>query len=80
VHDIHVSVQEYQKKMKMYQKKVTKKRQDIISPPEFQYMNIYKKNANRLTCFRDVCDDCSESEDDQLFHGDATAYENYLDY
>jgi len=67
--------------MKMYQKRVTKrKQQDSINPPEFQYMNIYKKNVNRLDCFRDICEDCSESEDDQMFHGDATAYENYLEY
>ena len=44
VHNLHVSIQEYQKKMKMYQKKVTKKRyQELINSPEIQYMNIYKK-------------------------------------
>ena len=52
VHNIHVSVQEYQKKMKMYQKKVTKKRQqELVCPPELQYSNIYKSSVKRLSVF-----------------------------
>jgi len=35
VHDVNVSIQEYQKKMKMYQKMVTKRtHQEVICPPE----------------------------------------------
>ena len=76
-----MSIQENQKKLKMYQKKVTKKRhQDAIFPPEIQYMNIYKKSVPRLSCFASITDKTSESDDDfDYFHGDATEYDAYLD-
>ena len=38
--------------MKMYQKKVTKKKYiAIVLPPELQYQNIYKDPVKRLRCF-----------------------------
>lgn len=78
VHDVHVSVQEYQKKMKMYQKKVTKRRQqELISPPELQYQNIYKASVKRLGVFQDITAQ-SKGPVDDYFHGDATSYENHL--
>ena len=52
VHNLHVSIQEFQKKSKMYQKKVTKRRhQEMIPHPEIQYNNIYKSSASRLPVF-----------------------------
>ena len=55
VHSLHVSVQEYQKKMKMFQKKVTKKKHlESLSPPELQYMNLYSPSVKRLSCFRKI--------------------------
>jgi len=88
VHDLHVSIQEYQKKSKMYQKKVMKKRhQELINAPEIQYMNIYKQTIKRLGVFEDITTEFDNSSDsdielrdvDVLFYGDATSYENYLD-
>jgi len=41
--------------MKMYQKKVTKKRYlDALLPPELQYQNIYKDPVKRLGCFKAI--------------------------
>jgi hypothetical protein len=58
VHCVHNSIQEYQKKMKMYQKKVTKKKYfDIVFQPEVQYMNIYDKPVKRLSCFSKITDE-----------------------
>jgi len=55
VRSLNVSVQEYQKKMKMYQKKVQKRKMgDMISPPEMQYMNLYSNSLSRLSCFQQV--------------------------
>lgn len=83
MHNLHVSIQEYQKKQKVFQKKVTKRRhQDILGGPEIQYMNIYKKTLKRLDAFEEMTDEFNsdnESEEDELFFGDATAYEQYLD-
>jgi hypothetical protein len=85
VHNTHVSIQEYQKKMKMFQKRVVKKRQqELICPPEVAYMNIYKKTVKRLGCFQDVTDkfDASNKVADASeldFYGDATAYEIHLE-
>jgi hypothetical protein len=57
VHCVHVSIQEQQKKMKMFQKKVTKKRFfDIVLQPELQYLNIYKEPVKRLSCFKAITD------------------------
>jgi len=54
-HCVHNSIQEYQKKMKMYQKKVTKKKYfNTVFPPEVQYMNIYKEPVKRLACFQAI--------------------------
>lgn len=78
IHNLHVSIQESQKKSKMYQKKLSKKRQDFICPPDMQYMNIYKQSAKRLSVFEDVSKDCDDQAQDSFF-GDATAYEKQLD-
>lgn len=58
VHCVHVSVQEYQKKMKMFQKKVYKKRlTNTVVQPEIQYMNIYQGPVKRLSCFSQITSD-----------------------
>ena len=56
VHNINVSVQEYQKKLKMYQKKISKKYSECVYQPEVQYQNIYNKTAKRMGCFKDITD------------------------
>lgn len=62
VHNIHVSVQEYQKKMKMFQKKVTKQKQlEFFCPPEMTYRNIYENNnVKRLLVFSTITDNNNE--------------------
>lgn len=86
IHNLHVSIQEFQKKSKMYQKKVTKKRQEMICPPEMQYMNIYKQSAKRLGVFDEITDQYDQQAQGEFlpqeysFFGDATAYEKYLDH
>jgi hypothetical protein len=55
VHNFHVSVQEFQKKRKMYERKVSKKKYaDYIDQPHFQYMNIYSSRVSRLPCFQEA--------------------------
>ena len=57
VHCVHNSVQEYQKKMKMFQKKVTKKKYlDFVQQPEINYMNIYTKQCSRMDVFKNITD------------------------
>lgn len=86
IHNLHVSIQEFQKKSKMYQKKVTKKRQELICPPEMQYMNIYKQKAKRLSIFDNITTSYDQQTQGEFlpveysFFGDATAYEKYLDH
>ncbi len=80
VHCVHVSVQEYQKKLKMFQKKVVKpKYQDVIIHPEIQYMNIYSQVIKRLSCFHHLMEAAGPEEDATYFYGDATAYEQHLE-
>jgi hypothetical protein len=87
VHNLHVSVQEFQKKQKMFQKKVYRKRYESqVFPPEIQYMNIYKSKVPRLSVFTDINDkyvkECHNEfvpSSELPFFGDATAYEKYLD-
>jgi hypothetical protein len=86
LHNLNVSFQEFQKKQKMFQKKVTKNtHKEMIWPPEMQYMNIYKKTANRLPIFEDVSKEFDETKTDEFtpdeltFFGDATSYEKYLE-
>jgi hypothetical protein len=82
-HCTNVSVQEYQKKMKMFQKKVTKKKQfESVQQPEVNYMNIYTQGVKRLSCFENITtkDEELDYEDETYqeggyFYGDATAYE-----
>jgi hypothetical protein len=61
VHCINVSVQEYQKKMKMFQKKVVKKsHKDVVQLPEINYMNIYTQSVKRLSCFENATNKAEE--------------------
>jgi hypothetical protein len=73
--------------MKMFQKKVTKKKQfESVQQPEVNYMNIYTQSVRRLSCFESITtkDEELEIEDETYqeggyFYGDATAYELQLD-
>jgi hypothetical protein len=85
LHCINVSLQEQQKKLSMYQKKIEKKvglkariESSGCCSPDFQYMNIYKNSQQRLSCFRDIkLDDTQELDEEKTL--DASSYENYLD-
>ena len=91
VHCINVSLQEQQKKLAMYLKRIEKKaglKAKIESScglytPDFQYMNIYQNQKPRLSCFRNIKLEDTYDEFDQeniLYnHCDASSYENYLD-
>ena len=81
VHSIKVSIQEFQKKMKMFNKKVTKPKQKMVmDAPDLQYMNIYSGSVPRLSCFKEMTSEFyPEDQEEALFHGDATAYEHHLD-
>lgn len=86
IHNLHVSIQEFQKMSKMYQKKITKRRhQELIAPPEMQYMNIYKSSAKRLGCFEEINEEYDQQNKGEFlpneysFFGDATQYEKYLE-
>lgn len=95
LHCLNMSVQEYQKKMKMFQKKLMYRKRFIgqVQQPEIQYMNIYHTSERRLGCFKDICSEEGETsifnhdeeqdEDKQnnagYFYGDATSYEQHLD-
>jgi|TARA_B110000305_G_C19283865_1_gene560692 hypothetical protein len=50
-----MSVQEYQKKMKMYHNKVTESplQEGTVQQPELLYMNIYSQ-VPRLSCFKNI--------------------------
>ena len=85
IHCINVSLQEQQKKTAMYQKKVEKKvglKAKIESSggcsPDFQYVNIYKNQHQRLSCFRSIkLEETSELDAEKVY--DASSYETYLD-
>uniref|UniRef100_A0A7S3CKJ3 C3H1-type domain-containing protein n=1 Tax=Strombidium rassoulzadegani TaxID=1082188 RepID=A0A7S3CKJ3_9SPIT len=93
VHCLNVTIQEHQKKKKMYEKKVQKKKyEELIPEPGIQYMNLYSNRVKRLSCFQRItnlesADDEEEeygSENEELAfnsysHGDAKAYEAKLD-
>lgn len=94
LHCLNMSVQEYQKKMKMFQKKLMYRKRFLgqVQQPEIQYMNIYHTSERRLGCFKDICSeeetsifnlDEEQDEDKQnnagYFYGDATSYEQHLD-
>lgn len=90
VHCIKMSIQEYQKKLKMFNKKVNNKKKylDVLEPPTIQYINIYAHGkVPRLKCFQRITE-CSAAfinvkEDDDneggYFYGDATSYEKHLE-
>jgi len=54
-----MSVQEYQKKQKVFQKKFLyrKKFMNAVEQPDIQYINIYHSAETRLGCFQDICDE-----------------------
>jgi hypothetical protein len=82
-----VSLQEQQKKLAMYQKKVDKKvglkakvENSGSCSPDFQYMNIYKNQQKRLSCFKDIqLEETSEQELDEEKVLDASSYEAHLE-
>ena len=87
VHCINVSLQEQQKKLAMYHKKVERRCvksmiEDVERlQPDFQYINIYQ-GKSRLNCFSKIKLEESYNYDpeDILFnHCDAATYEGYLD-
>ena len=52
VHCLHVSIQEFQKKIKMFQKKAGRARLlEQIKQPDLQYINIHESSTQRLPCF-----------------------------
>lgn len=94
VHNINVSLQEYQKKLSMYHKKFVKKNEKqgkvdlgVNLSPQFQYMNVYSSTQKRLKCFDQITQ--ADKNDSESFcgkeglqgchYGDASSYENYLD-
>ena len=85
LHCINVSLQEQQKKLAMYQKKVDKKvglkakvESSGCCSPDFQYMNIYKNQKQRLSCFKNIqLEQTSELDEEKVF--DASAYETQLE-
>lgn len=70
LHCLNMSVQEYQKKMKMFQKKLMYRKRFIgqVQQPEIQYMNIYHTSERRLGCFKDICHE--EAEETSIFNLD----------
>lgn len=91
VHCIKVSIQEYQKKLKMFSKKIKEKKKQFeaaVEGPNVQYINIYSHGCvSRLSCFQRMTE-CSpgfmnvkEDDDNEggYFYGDATSYEKHLD-
>jgi hypothetical protein len=85
VHNINVSLQEHQKKLFVYNKKTVKNKEkkvvDQLPSPGLQYMNIYSKQAPRLSCFSSVAKvEAIEEDDPKVYlHGNASAYESYLE-
>jgi len=90
VHCIKMSIQEYQKKLKMFNKKVNNRKRyfDVLEPPTIQYINIYQHgNVPRLKCFQRITDssiaflNVKEDDDNEggYFYGDATSYEKHLE-
>jgi hypothetical protein len=84
IHCINVSLQEQQKKLAMYQKKIDKKvglkskfESAGIHSPDFQYFNIYKGQHSRLGCFRAIKLEDGDQESERVL--DASAYESYID-
>jgi hypothetical protein len=84
IHCINVSLQEQQKKLAMFQKRIDKKvglkakfESAGVNSPDFQYFNIYKGQHSRLGCFRAIKLEDSDQESDKVL--DASAYETYLD-
>jgi len=81
IHCINVSLQEQQKKLAMYQKKVDKKvglkakvESSGCCSPDFQYMNIYKNQQQRLSCFANIeLEETSEPDEEKVL--DASLYE-----
>jgi len=61
----------------MYNQKVIKQyHQECIGYPQIDSINIYEKSVKRLNTFPLLEE---EIEEDNVFHGKATAYDAYLD-
>jgi hypothetical protein len=80
VHCINVSLQEHQKKLSVYNRKVFKhkEKKSILPSPGLQYMNIHSKTSPRLCCFTEICDN-SKDHVKGFIHGNASSYEAYLE-
>ena len=86
IHCISVSLQEHQKKITVYNKKIMKKSERKncydnaginLPSPHLQYMNIYSKQTTRLGCFKNIPIIPGEPDLDEG-QQDASTYENYL--
>ena len=57
-----MSVQEYQKKLKMFNN------QQVYEEPSIEYVNIYSEQVPRLGLFQDIASsDSSSSLDEEMF-------------
>ena len=86
IHCISVTLQEHQKKITVYNKKIMKKsdRKNSLDngtvnlpSPHLHYMNVYSQQTTRPACFRSIP---LMPEEVDLNEGqqDASAFENYL--
>ena len=65
----------------MFQKKQKVRLLDDSVYPDYQYINIYKTTAKRLSTFSNIqlLDQYQEGEGD-YHYGDAASYEQFLEY
>ena len=62
VHSVKVSVQEYQKKLKMFNNS------QVYDEPAIEYVNIYSEQVPRLGLFQDIaCSDSSSLDEDDMY-------------
>ena len=59
VHSVKVSVQEYQKKQKMFQNN------QLAYEPSIEYVNIYEMSVPRLRLFKDITEEEVSADDDK---------------
>ena len=57
VHSVKVSLQEYQKKMKMFNNR------QLDDEPAMEYVNIYEGSLPRLSLFKGITDEPLEDDD-----------------
>lgn len=77
LHCINLTLQEHQKKLSLFNKKLKCRNNDsnCLPSPKFEYMNIYSPKLGRLNCFANIRLD---DESDCMVQGDATSYEQLL--